>query len=98
NSASVFPCNVLVIVPPLRTKPCPPPPILLASLATSSHTRTTSSTDLTGAVRVKSRDNFIWRAFLLMSQNLHSSCAPQYWQFRKIVMNVPNATISSYVV
>ena len=36
-------------------------------------TCTTSATDFTGALKVKSRDNFIWRAFSLMSQNLHSS-------------------------
>jgi hypothetical protein len=69
-------------------------PSLRASLATSSQTSTTSSTDFTGAARVKSRDSFIWRAFSLMSQNLHSSFAPQYWQLRKIVMNAPKATIS----
>ena len=81
------------MVPPLSTKPCPAP-IFCASLATCSHTVTTSATDFTGAVKVKSRDSFIWRAFSLISQNLHSSLAPQYWQLRKIVMKEPKATIS----
>ena len=43
---------------------------------------------------MKSRDSFIWRAFSLMSQNLHSSRAPQYWQLRKIVMNEPKGNDS----